>query len=203
MIDLDFSLLPEIKRSKVLMGMPADVEKELKQIQLPETLDRLKGACRFLDEVSSAKEMWLNHAYLRAGLSEFRQVAQSLYWDIGRRKVHSPEESKNPLVHLVFRLRRIAVYLENISTKEHETSVVFHFDGEDHNANVRVLLIDNVKSYLESENLDKYKNEDINRICDWFEEIQPKYGASAILSIGVLLYCLELCEVYSNRKEIV
>jgi len=203
MFDLDFSLLPEIQRSKLLMGMPSDIEKDLKALNLPHTLDRLKGACRFLDEVSATKEKWLNRAYLRAGLNEFQKVGQALNWDLGNRKLYYPVKSKNPLIHLVFRLRRITIYSKNISTKEHETSVTFSFDGEDHNADIRVLLIHDLKSSLESENLDKYRDQDLDKLCNWFEKNQLNFGAPNVLSIGVLLYCLELCEVYKNRKETV
>ncbi|MEQ9091581.1 MAG: hypothetical protein RIE52_10860 [Balneola sp.] len=198
MFELDFSLLPEIQRGKLMMGLPSDIEEDLGLLGLSETLDRLKGACRFIDEVSAHKDDWLNRAFFRAGLSEFRSVAQALHWDIGRQQVYSPEKSKNPLIHLIFRLRRITVYASNLSTKKKETSFSVFFDGKDHKANVNVLMIQNLEQTLSKEKLDEYKPEDIQTICSWFEKNQSVFGASHVLSIGVLLYCLELCEVYKT-----
>lgn len=199
MYDLDFSLLPEVRISRLFMGLPANFETDLYNLKLYETLDRLKGACRFLDKVSAEKESWLNRAYIRAGLSEFRSAKQALLWDLSDRTVYDPTMSKNPLVHLAFRLRRVAVYVENLSTYSSPTSVSIFFDGENHTANINILLIRDLANSLKKETLDKYHKDDIANICDWFNACQNRIGAGATLSLGVMLYSQELFEYYSNK----
>jgi len=201
MFDLDFSRLPEIKRVGLFKGIPAHYEKKLRPLDLPETLDRLKGAGRFVDEVSPQKDEWLNRAYLRGGLSEFRSVAQALHWDIGRRQVFSPEKSSNPLIHLIFRLRRVAVYLGNAETTEKEVEVTFRIFEKDRETTRRVLLLAEVEQYLRQENLSEYRDEDISRICSWFNRNQSEFGAPHVFLCGILQYCNELLDVYSDRVE--
>ncbi len=199
MFQLDFSLLPEFVGHRIIKGLPAYIGEPLEALRLPETLDRLRGASRFLGEVSSHNDDWLNRAYLRAGLSEFRSVAQALHWDLGRREVHSPEKSRNPLIHLIFRLRRLTVYVANAPTAHREVTAVFRIFDEEHSKNIRVLLIDGIESYLRREKMVNYEKADVSKLCDWFESNQRQYGASQVLYAGVLQYCEELCWVYSVR----
>lgn len=201
MIELDFSLLPEVGRPRLFRGLPQDVEERIKQIRLPETLDRVKGASWLFSEVSAYQDDWLNRAYLRAGLSEFRSVDQALYWDLGRRNVFTPLDSKNPLVHLILRLRRIAVYVANADTSHHETSVEFHYLGKDHDTPVRLLVVKNVEKYLRNESLSDYREKDIQEIVRWFEKMQMRFGASDVLNHGVILYCVEMYRMYAHRSE--
>lgn len=181
--------------------MPPFVEEPFKNLRLPETLDRLKAASRLLGEMEASKEPWLNRGYLRSGLSEFRSVAQALHWDLGRRLVHSPEKSKNPLVHLVFRLRRVAVYLANAPTMEREVTATLEFEGRHTSAEVKIILIENIERYVRHEELTGYTEGDITRVCNWFEKNQREYGAPQVLDIGVLVYAQELIEVYANRAH--
>src|SRR5689334_6906619 len=102
MIALDFTRLPTISRHRIFYGMPRSIEEPMTALELPETVDRLRGASYFLGHVSADDPVWRSRVFLRAGLSEFRSAAQALHWDLGRRSVHSPEKSTNPLVHLVF-----------------------------------------------------------------------------------------------------
>lgn len=198
---LDFSRLPRIERIGLFKGIPGHYEKQFGALNLPETLDRLKGAGRFITEVSTLKDKWLNRAYLRAGLSEFRSVAQALHWDLGRREVYSPEKSSNPLIHLIFRLRRIAVYVGNAATTEKEVEVTYRIFDEDREATLPALLLRDLERYLRQENLSDYDSKEITRICDWFEEEQSKFGAPHVLLCGILQYGLELRDVYSDRTR--
>lgn len=181
------------------MGLPDYIAEPLAALQLPETLDRLRAASLFLSQVSPTEADWKNRAYFRAGLSEFRSVPQALHWDLGRRQVHSPERSRNPLVHLVLRLRRLAVYVANARTSESEVKAEFEFRDVKTTADIKILLIEDVRGYLSRERLDGYRAEDVGRLCDWFEENQREYGASFVLDIGVMQYCQELVEVYRDR----
>lgn len=201
MFDLDFGLLPRIVRHQIFKGMPSFVEEPLAAIEVGETLDRLKAATLLLNEMSTENEAWLNRGYLRAGLSEFRSVAQALHWDLGRRAVHSPEKSQNPLVHLVFRLRRVAVYVENATTSERTVTARLRFGDFETSADFEVLLIPEIEEYLRKEDLSKYHDRDISRICGWFDVNQKVYGAPQVLSTGILVYAQELAEAYTGRTD--
>jgi type I restriction-modification system DNA methylase subunit len=74
------------------------------------------------------------------------------------------------------------------------------FDAE-HSTNIEIILIDDIEKYLRKEKLSAYKDEDISRICSWFNENQALYGASQVLDTGVCLYCQELHQVYSGRPR--
>lgn len=182
------------------MGLPPYIEEPLAGLNLPETLDRLKATSLFLGNVSSSKSMWKNYAYLRASFSEFRSVHQALYWDLGRDcQVHSPLKSSNPLVHLIFRLRRLAVYVASAPTSEGEVSVEFCELKATTRVDIKIILIDDLYNYLIREKLTDYHSEDIQQICEWFNKNQYIHGASHIFNVGVMQYCQELAEVYSDR----
>lgn len=199
MFELDFSLLPEIVRHRIFKGLPQFVEEPLKACCLPNTVDRLRAASLFLGEVGPSRPDWENRAYLRAGFSEFRSVAQALHWDLGRREVHSPDKSRNPLVHLVFRLRRLTVYVANAPTAEREVTARFRAFDEDHSVDISVLLIDGIEQYISRENMKDYRLGDVERICEWFDINQRQFGAPQVLDIGVMLYAQELADVYASR----
>lgn len=199
MIELDFDALPSIVRHRLFYGIPPYIEEPLAQVRLPETLDRLRAASLFLGHVSAEDPEWRSRAYLRAGLSEFRSVAQALHWDLGRRAVHSPEKSRNPLIHLVFRLRRLAVYVANARTSPREVTASITLGDHTTAADISILLIDDLRGYLTRERLDAYRTEDIVRLCEWFDNEQQQWGASQVLDIGVLQYCQELVDVYAAR----
>lgn len=202
MFDLDFGQLPRIIRHQLFKVMPPFVEEPLASLGVPESLDRLKAATLLLNEMSPENDAWLNRAYLRAGLSEFRSVAQALHWDLGRRRVHSPEKSRNPLVHLVFRLRRVAVYVANVATSEQQVTATLRFGDSETSADIKILLIPRLEEYLRKEDLSRYSDEDISRICRWFDANQEVYGAPQVLSTGVLVYAQELAEVYADRTSV-
>lgn len=185
------------------MGLPHRLQEKVRSLDLPETLDRLRGASSFIDHVSEKKADWENRAFIRASLSDFRSVDQALYWDLGRREVHSPEKSPNPLVHLVYRMRRIAVYVRNAKMAEHDTTVPVWLLDEEKNLDIRVLLIDEVERYLllEKRLLRSYSAEDISRTCEWFEENQRVFGAPLVINVGIWMYCEELCDVYAGRRK--
>lgn len=201
MISLDFATLPTILHHRLFYGMPPFVEEPLAAVRLPETVDRLRGASLFLGHVSAEDPEWRSLAYLRAGLSEFRSVAQALNWDLGRRPVHSPHKSTNPLVHLVFRLRRLAVYVANARTSTRDVTASITLGDRTTSADIKVLLIDDLHGYLTRERLDTYHPEDIRRVCEWFDQEQKQWGASQVLDVGVLQYCQELVAVYGDRAS--
>jgi hypothetical protein len=201
MFDLDFSILPTIVRHSVFQGLPHFVEDPLSKLQLPETLDRLKSASWLLDEVSASMKEWQNRGFLRAGLSEFRSVAQALHWDLGRREVYAPEKSRNPLVHLVVRLRRVAVYLANAPTATQSVIAAITFGEQSTESEIEILLIADLERFLRADNLGGYRDEDISRVCSWFDENQRIYGAPQVLSVGVGVYGLELCREYADRHS--
>ena len=201
MITLDFDTLPIIRQHRLFYGMPPFVEGPLVALHLPETVDRLQAASFFLGHVSVNEPAWHSRGYLRAGLSEFRSVAQALHWDLGRREVHSPEKSVNPLVHLLFRLRRLAVYVAKPQTSSRAVTASFTLGDRTMSSENRVLLIDDIRGYLRREHLDSYRPEDIERICQWFDDEQKEWGASQVLDIGVLQYGQELAAIYADRAS--
>ena len=199
MYDLDFGLLPQIVRHRVFMNLPVSIDGPLSKLKLPETLDRLRAANRFLAEVSATEKDWINRGYLRAGLNEFRSVDEALRWDLGHRSGHIPTKSRNPLVHLLYRLRRLTVYVANAPTKERQVTATLRMGDATHQADIKILLIPDIESYVRQENLDAYRSEDITQLCKWFEDNQQVYGAPQVLETGVSLYCLELCDLYADR----
>lgn len=202
MFELDFSLLPEFTGQRALLCLPPYLEDALSALGLPDTVDRLKGASYFIGKLSARNDLWQNRAYLRAGLSDFRSVAQALGWDVGRTApVHSPEKSRNPLVHLVFRLRRVAVYRESAETAEQQITATFRVLGDEHQVPIKVLLIKDIERYLRRENLSLYRDSDITEVCAWFDAMQRRYGASQVLDAGVQMYCDELLQVYAHRAS--
>ncbi len=202
MIDLAFDLLPTIVRHQLFKGLPPFIEEPLTKLKLPETVDRLRAASLFLGEVGPSDKPWEDRAYLRAALSEFRSVTQALRWDLGTSQgLHSPQKSRNPLIHAVYRLRRLAVYVANAPTKEREVTASIQVFDKTHQAEIKVLLIDDVERYLRLGNLKDYKPEDVSRISNWIEENQRVYGAPQVLDVGVQQYCQELCDVYENRAS--
>lgn len=202
MYDLDFSQLPEIQRHRIFKGLPDWIREPLSSRELPESLDRLHAASFFLGEVTTDKEGWYNRAYIRAALSEFRSVHQALRWDLSGTDtlLHPPGKSTNPLVHLVYRLRRLAVYVANTQTARHEVEATFRIMDYERTTKVEILLIEDIEDYLRRENLEHYRDEDISRICAWFEANQRIYGAPQVLDIGIAQYALELCDVYKHRS---
>jgi hypothetical protein len=201
MVDLDFHSLPTILHHRMFYGLPPFVAEPLAAVNLPESADRLEAASFFLGHVSANDSIARSHAYLRAGLSEFRSVAHALYWDIGHREVHTPEKSRNPLVHLVFRLRRVAVYVANAPTSRREVTATLSLGDNTTSAEIQLLLIDDIHGYLKRERLDAYQPEDIRRVCEWFDDAQQRWGASQILDIGVCQFAQELADVYAGRAS--
>jgi hypothetical protein len=61
---------------------------------------------------------------------------------------------------------------------------------------IPILLIRDLGAYLRREKFKDYRPGDLAALCDWFEVNQAGYGAPLLLSVGVLQYCQELCEVY-------
>ena len=200
--DLDFALLPQIVRHAIFKDLPAFVDVPLSKLQLPETLDRVRSAHRFLAEVSATEKDWINRGHLRAGLSEFRSVDEALRWDLGNRGGHIPTRSRNPLIHLLYRLRRLTVYVANAPTKEQQVTAKLQLGDKVHEADIKILLIPDIEQYVRQENLDAYRAADIAQICAWFEDNQKVYGAPQVLETGVGLYCQELCHVYADRASL-
>jgi hypothetical protein len=198
MIELDFDLLPTIVRHSLFRGLPHFVEEQLSRLPLPETRDRLRSASWLFDEISTSSKDWQNRGFLRAGLSEFRSTAQALFWDLGRRDVYSPAKSRNPLVHLVLRLRRVAVYVANAQTETTDVSATISFGENSHESIIPILLIREIEKYLRRERLTAYRDSDISRICAWFDTNQAIYGAPQVLSVGVGVFALDLCEHYAS-----
>ncbi len=68
---------------------------------------------------------------------------------------------------------------------------------------VPVLLIEDAAGYFLRERrlLQTYEPKHISLACQWFEENQLKYGAELLLDVGILMYCEELCDVYSQRAD--
>jgi hypothetical protein len=201
MIKLDFGTLPTILQHRMFYGLPPFVEEPLVAAGLPETTDRLQAASFFLGHIAAEDPTWRSRAYLRAGLSEFRSAAQALYWDIGRRDVHTPDKSTNPLVHLVFRLRRLAIYVANARTSPRDVTASLTLGNRTTSVEIKLLLIENLYGYLQQERLDSYRPEDIQRICVWFDDAQRQWGASQVLDIGVLQFCQELTNIYADRAS--
>lgn len=203
MIDLDFSQLPQIIRGSYFFGLPSWLVKQIEPLDLPETLDRLRGAGNFIGQVSVEGEDWKNRALFRAALSEFRSVKEALRWDLGTGEYYSPTRSKNPLVHFIFRMRRVAVYLANASMQRHETSYPVMFFDEEVVVDRPVLMIRDVERYFRFETglLKDYREADVARICDWFEENQRKYGAAHVIDVGIQVYGEELCTFYAHRGQ--
>lgn len=194
--DLDLGQLPQILNHRLFYGIPNWIDEPLAALGLPEAYDRLRGAVLMLDKIGAEDPVWQQRAYLRAGLSEFRSVPQALHWDLGRRDVHRPEDSRNPLVHLVWRLRRITVYVANAPTEQREVSATLTLGGNSMEHDIPILLIRDLGAYLRREKFKDYRPGDLAALCDWFEVNQAGYGAPLLLSVGVLQYCQELCEVY-------
>jgi hypothetical protein len=199
--DLDCSLLPQIVRHGIFKNLPAFIDEPLSKLELPETLDRVRSAHRFLAEVSATEKDWINRGYLRAGLSEFRSVDEALRWDLGNRGGHIPTKSRNPLVHLLYRLRRLTVYVANAPIKEQQVTAKLQLGDMTHEADIKLLVIPDIEKYVRQGNIDAYRAEDMEQVCSWFEENQKVYGAPQVLETGVGLYCQELCEIYANRTS--
>jgi hypothetical protein len=200
LFDLDFSLLPQILRHRLFMGIPPYIEEPLSKLHLPETLDRLRGASHFFDEVTTTLPEWRNRSLLRAALSEFRSVGQALSWDLGRRAVYSPDNSRNPLIHLVLRFRRLAVYVANAQMVEREVAATFELGEHKTTSDIKLVLIQDVYRYLSQERLTGYRPADVLALCEWFEANQAEWGAPQVLNIGIMQYGLELATEYAHRE---
>jgi hypothetical protein len=83
------------------------------------------------------------------------------------------KHSKNPLVHLMWRLRRINVYVSNPEFDHYETTLYWADEkAENNEINYKTLVIREIEHFYRLENLKDYKGEDINMICEWFENVQ-------------------------------
>lgn len=199
MYSLDFDLLPRIIRHPVWRGLHHSIDDKLSKLQLPETYDRLRTASMLFSDVTESKQPWLSKGYLRAALSEFRSVPQALRWDIGGQKFYSPKESKNPLVHLVLRLRRLTVYVASVSTAEERVIGNFAFGDREYTEETSIVILTDIHRYVGLDKLIGYEPSDVKAICDWFDENQRVFGAEHVLNIGLMQYCEELCEHYKAR----
>jgi hypothetical protein len=143
---------------------------------------------------------WLNRAYLRSGLNEFQKVAQPLRKDLPHGAyIHGPEESDNPLVHIVYRMRRIEVYKRSVATSDEIANVATQWGDEVSDHAVQILLLNDLQRYLMQEKWTKlYDVEIVEQACDWFEKNQRQFGASWILKVAIMQYCEELHSHYAQ-----
>lgn len=178
-------------------GLPNDAIDGLGSLNMPHTLNRIRGATYLFEEVSASNKDWQNQSFLRAGFSEFRSVKDALAWDLGRQRNFTPEESKNPLVHFLYRMRRISVYLGSPETESEWVEIPTRWDGKDSKWPAQIVKLKKVEEYLRREKLDRYQSSDISGICEWIERMQSGFGISTVLVVGIYFYAIELIDHYS------
>jgi len=179
------------------MGIDGEYVEALKKLDIPETTDRLQASALLFYKCSKATKIWKNRGFLRAGLSEFRSINQALRWDNGgsTKNITTLDKSKNPLIHFMWRLRRINVYVQNPEFDTNITTLVLP-NNDDFEYSYQALVLKDVEEYFRKENLKDYKDEDITRICNWFSEIQYRFGAPEVFRQGLQSYAQTLINLY-------
>lgn len=198
---LNFSLLNKIQSSSVLIRPSRDVDEQLRRFlpSMEEFYQRTQAALMFVLKTDAETESWINEAYIRAGLNEFyslEDAARRAFRCMGQ--VRTPptlRESFNPLVHLMYSLRRINVHVKPSTASVGEIHVQlnnpnnlqeFTWDA--------VMLSDKTESDLLSHGDVKmhYRHEDIKKAMAWVLQNQKAFGIGQVFRQGIEAYCREV-----------
>lgn len=210
---LDFSLLNKVIKAPIFISIDDDDLKALKQI--PQTHDRLQVALRFawyiggdektLPSKDENERRNLREGYLRASLTEFASIEETLKRDV----INLPQSPQpllirnllHPLPHLLKEMRNLEVHLTSSELELSESDGFFQFFGEEHKKKFQIQRVKDltVSKFLQSNNAKFYDRKDISLLVDWFNETQNTFGVTEVIRLGVEVLADTLIRRYTLR----
>jgi hypothetical protein len=197
---LDFELLPEILDHSPWVYQLA--EEKAKAIGLLEAVfQRVEGALFFAAKFHGEAHEWHKLALLRASFSEFASIEEVLPDDLQRAGISVPPFSigrtANPLFHLLKQLRNYNMHIASSTVGETEPRKV-RFGKHDPLDAKSTIEYDDTEPVVENLNLvefnrlresARYSEDDKQRMLEWFNNAQRKWGVNHLVYLAVNQYC--------------
>lgn len=193
-----------MKSVGILSRLDPEIEARFDEIRvLSETRNRARGALMLFCDAHGREDAWRDEAYIRGGLNEFYSIGDAVAREHRTArfagKARKPEDSRNPLIHLMLLLRHVNVHTQTCSVARHQTTVMSHL-GEPHEYTYTAAVISNlsVDQLLgrRREAARSYERADLERAVAWFVEKQKVFGVHEVFIEGTELYCHELLRNY-------
>ncbi len=163
----------------------------------PETLDRARGAVMFAEAANGHNDTWIDGAYLRAALGEFRSMEEAFGRDmaeLGTTKTFKLVDSENPFLHLIKILRDLNFHVKRMDTAKESREASWREQTFEHTV---VLVADlSLEDFIATSNTKYYEMQDLERMFDWFNSAQSNWGAGYVVRVAVETYIKELSEFY-------
>jgi hypothetical protein len=215
--ELDFSLLPNLGAAPLWMTIdwlsPNDAMKN-PLTKLQETYDRANAAVRFCWFVGTTAERLCctedntaktREAFLRAALSEFAAMEETLKRDLASRGIKGGcvkiTDSRNPLLHIVKQLRNLEVHLHSatLTSEKKRTLLVGHTENPVQDYSLETWMMDDItpEEFDSLRGAKCYRGIDKTRMIRWFNKAQKIWGVAEIVYRAVLFFGKELIERYS------
>lgn len=194
---LNFELLPPVEATTIFMKLDTDIEARLKSVgYLEEAINRANGSLMQFHSASAKKASWFNESHIRAGLADFRSMADCLtreYRAAGLRGKPAPIfESLNPLIHLMVLLRDVNLHATATRSSTQETTVISQLGGEPHEYTYDAVVLEPFDvGELLGRRTDYYCQE-IEAVVSWLFEKQVVFGVAHIFHEGIEAYCREI-----------
>lgn len=193
---LDFGLLPEIlDYSPWLYQLADDKAKAIERLSTVH--QRMEGALYFATKFHGEAHKTHKLALLRASFSEFAAIEEVLPDDIQMVGISAPPfsiaQSFNPLFHLLKQLRNYNMHIASSTVGRTESrtvrfgkhdpldtkSTIEYEDTEPVVENLSLLEFNRLREAL------RYSEEDKQRMLEWFNSSQQKWGVNHLVYLAV------------------
>jgi hypothetical protein len=202
-ITLDFSLLPPLDHSGILIALDSDLQCRFAELgAFPTTLARINGALMQFHSVAAKRPNVENESFIRCGLAEFRSLGQCAKHD--RRQAGFPgdhrrmDQSRNPLIQAMLLLCNLNLHARSCKAGSRRTTVISTL-GEPHDYTYDAVILEPVdaEELLRVRHARKrYSRVEIEKVLDWIMEKQRNFGISEVFRQGVQGYCREVLMPY-------
>lgn len=210
---IDYSKLPDLSSCRLRYAMDEKIFTNLNK--MPFVQERALNSIRFCWlmqnieyylSIRGKELMSFRQGLLRAALAEFVSIEEILKKEIKhsiiQKKVLSIRDSQNPLLHIIRELRNFELHLN--SSRMNSNNIIMFWGRKTepeviNETELQVWTIDNltVEGISELRNYSRYQKADIEKIINWFNDAQQKWGVHYLIFLAVELFCEEIINFYS------
>ncbi len=206
---LDFGLLPAIDSAHTFCTLDSAILKGLSRFS--ETRRRAESAASFLgaqpagrwssepdDEDAKRKD----EAFIRASLAELVSMEDTLARDLKRNGLAAQRwrmySCPNPLLHILRELRNMEVHIRTSTVSCFPIRVLYGQDRTPGRFTVTHLEPISLDDFMQLNNANNYRKEDVCRLLDWFEKSQRVFGIRELILRGIEAYASFIAETFNK-----